>query len=103
MGAYKIVFSPYANRDLESIVRYISRDNPDAASRLGQKLTSRALSLAEPGTAQIGSKLQKRPNVRKLVEGNYLIFYRVFPEHGKVRILRFWHAARDPNWLNLNV
>jgi plasmid stabilization system protein ParE len=74
MGAYKIVFSPYADRDLERIFRYISRDNPDAAERLGQKLINRALSLAEPGSALIGSRLQKRPDVRKLIEGNYLIF-----------------------------
>jgi len=103
MGAYKIVFSPFANRDLERIVHYISSDNPDAAEHLAQKLVYRALSLAEPGTARIGSRLEKRPDVRKLVEGNYLIFYRIFPEQDKVRILRFWHAARSPSRLRLNV
>jgi addiction module RelE/StbE family toxin len=103
MGAYKVVFSPYADRDLERIVRYISRDNPGVAENLGRKLISRALSLAEPGSALIGSRLQKRPDVRSLIEGNYLIFYRVFPEHDKVRILRFWHAARNPKRLYLNV
>ena len=90
MGAYKIVFSPYADRDLERIVPYISCDNSDAAKNLGQKLINRALSLAEPGSALIGSRLQKSPNVRRLVEGTYPIFYRVFPEHDKIRILRFW-------------
>ena len=103
MGAYTIVFSPYADRDLERIVRYISRDNPVAADRLGQKLIDRALSLTESGSALIGSRLYKRPDVRKLIEGNYLIFYRVFPEQNKVRVLRFWHAARSPSRLRLNV
>jgi len=41
--------------------------------------------------------------MRKLVEGNYLIFYRIFPEQKKVRILRFWHAARDSKSLRVDV
>ena len=28
MGAYQVVFTPYASGDLEQIVRYIARDNP---------------------------------------------------------------------------
>jgi len=33
--------------------------------------------------------------VRKLIEGNYLILYRILPEQSKVRVLRFWHGAQD--------
>jgi toxin ParE1/3/4 len=103
MGAFKIIFSPYADHDLEQIVSYVAKDNPAAADKLGQKLIDRALSLAVAGNAQMGSRLRNRPDVRKLIEGNYLIFYRVFPERDKVRILRFWHAARNPKRLALNV
>ena len=42
MGAYQVVFTPYASGDLEQIVRYIARDNPDAAQRFGDKLVDRA-------------------------------------------------------------
>jgi plasmid stabilization system protein ParE len=28
MGAYQVVFTPYASGDLEQIVRYIARNNP---------------------------------------------------------------------------
>jgi len=103
MGAYQVVFSPYADRDLEKIVRYISRDDPEAGERLGQNLISRAFSLAESSTVHMGSQVRTRPGVRRLIEGNYLIFYRFFPDPGKVRILRFWHAARDTYRLRLNI
>jgi plasmid stabilization system protein ParE len=101
MGAYQVVFTPYAASDLQQIVRHIARDNPNAAQRFGEKLVDRALSLSEPLVFQGGARLPKRPGVRKLIEGNYLILYRVLPEQNKVRVLRFWHAARDRARLNL--
>jgi len=101
MGAFKVVFSPHANRDLEQIVGYVTKDNPAAADKLGQKLIDRAFSLVAAGNAQMGSRLRNRPDVRKLVEGNYLILYRLFPTQNKVRILRFWHAAQNPDRLRL--
>jgi len=101
MGAYQVIFTPYASGDLEQIVRYIARDNPDAAQRFGDKLIDRALSLSEPLVFQSGGRLPKRPGVRKLIEGNYLILYRILPEQNKVRVLRFWHAARDRAKLDL--
>jgi plasmid stabilization system protein ParE len=48
-----------------------------------------------------GGRLSKRPGVRKLVEGHYLILYRILPEKNTVRVLRFWHAARDRAGLDL--
>ena len=101
MGAYQVVFTSYASGDLERIVRYIARNNPDAAQRFGEKLVDRALSLSEALVGQSGGRLPKRPGVRKLIEGNYLILYRILPEQNKVRVLRFWHGARDRAKLDL--
>jgi plasmid stabilization system protein ParE len=101
MGAYQVVFSPYASGDLEQIVRYIARNNPDAAQRFGEKLVDRALSLGEPLVCQSGGRLPKRPGVHKLIEGNYLILYRILPKQNKVRVLRFWHGAQDRDRLDL--
>ena len=42
---YKILISPRAREDLRVIVRFIARDNPTAAIRLGQLLIEKALSL----------------------------------------------------------
>jgi len=101
MGSYQVVFTPYASNDLEKIVRYIAWDNPDAAQHVGEKLVVRAMSLQERLVSQSGSRLPKRPGVRKLIEGNYLILYRILPEQNKVRILRFWHGAQDRSKLKL--
>ena len=101
MGARKIVFSRHADRDLRRIVRFIALENPSAAERLGLRLIDRAVALSDPAIVMMGSPLKKRPKIRKLVEGNYFIFYRVFPN--RVRILRFWHAARNPRQLKVDV
>jgi len=101
MGARRIVFSRYADRDLSRIVRFIARENPSAAERLGLRLVDRAISLADPAFVMMGSTLKKRPEIRRLVEGRYLILYRVFPD--RVRILRFWHTAQNPKKLKVDV
>jgi plasmid stabilization system protein ParE len=101
MGARRVVFSRYADRDLRRIVRFIARDNPSAAERVGLRLIDRALALSDPAIVMMGAALKKRPEFRKLVEGRYWIFYRVFPD--RVRILRFWHSARNPRKLKLDV
>ncbi len=43
----------------------------------------------------------KRPNIRKLPYGNYLIFYKIDEEARTVEILRFWHSALDQRRLRL--
>jgi len=101
MGAFQVVFSPHAVRDLERIVRYIARDNPTAAERFGEKLLDRALTLSEPAVRNGGGKLLRRPGVLKMVEGNYLILYRILLDQNKVRVLRFWHGARDRQYLRM--
>jgi len=37
----KIIFSPQAIADLESVVRFIAKENPDAAVRVGNALIDR--------------------------------------------------------------
>lgn len=101
MGAYQVVFAADASSDLEQIVRYIARNDPGAAQQFGEKLVDRALSLSEVLVCQSGGRLPKRPGVHKLIEGNYLILYRILPEQNKVRVLRFWHGAQDRTKLDL--
>lgn len=95
MGAFQVVLTPKAGRDLEQIVRYIAQDNPEAAHRFGLELADLALSLAQPHIHQAGGHLPGRPGVRKHVHGSYLIFYRILDSQHKVRVLRFWHGAQD--------
>ena len=90
---HKIIFSPQAIADLEAVVRYIAKDNPEAAIHVGNLLVNRVTILEE--FPLIGSVYPKRPGVRKLVSQPYLIFYRVRERENIVDILRYWHGARN--------
>jgi plasmid stabilization system protein ParE len=100
-GEYEVAFTPHASTDLEQIVCYIARDDFAAARRFGEKLVGRALSLGKLAISRSGARLPKRPGVRKLNEGPYLILYRIYPAQNKVRVLRFWHGAQDLSRLKL--
>jgi plasmid stabilization system protein ParE len=89
---WKVVFSPRSDSDLGKIVSYIADDDPAAAIRFGERLISKAESLAD--APEIGTLLPGRPNVRFLPVGAYLIIYRPDERNRMVRILRFWHSAR---------
>ena len=88
----KIIFSPQAIADLESAVRFIAKDNPEAALRVGSALIDR-VSILE-NSPLVGSLYPKRPGVRKLVSRPYIIYYRLRLEESCVDILRYWHGAR---------
>jgi toxin ParE1/3/4 len=89
----KIIFSPQAIADLEAAVRFIAKDNPEAAVRMGNGLIDRVGILEK--FPLIGSAYSKRPGVRKLVSRPYLIFYRFRENENVVDILRYWHGAQQ--------
>ena len=89
----KIIFSPQALADLEAAVRFIAKDNPDAAVRVGHALIDRVAILEN--FPLIGSPYLKRPGVRKLVSRPYVIYYRLRLEENCVDVLRYWHGARS--------
>jgi toxin ParE1/3/4 len=88
----KIIFSPQAIADLESAVRFIATDNPEAAVRVGNALID-SVSILE-NFPLLGSPYAKRPGVRKLVLRPYIIYYRPRLEENCVDILRYWHGAQ---------
>ena len=88
----KIVFSPQAIADLEAAVRFIAKDNPEGAARVGNALIERVSILAD--FPLLGSPYQKRSGVRRLISRPYIIFYRPRVEQNCVDILRYWHGAQ---------
>ena len=88
----KIIFSPQAIADLEFAVRFIARDNPDAAARVGSALIDRVAILEN--FPLVGSPYSKRPGVRKLVSRPYIIYYRLRLDQQCVDVLRYWHGSR---------
>jgi addiction module RelE/StbE family toxin len=88
----KIIFSSQAIADLESVVRFIAKENPSAAAQMGNELIDRIAILAN--FPLIGSLYSKRPGVRKLVSHPYVIYYRPRLKEDRLDILRYWHGAR---------
>jgi addiction module RelE/StbE family toxin len=89
----RVVFDDEALDDLRQIFEWIARDNPRAADALIARIFDKAERLAAPELSHMG-----RPGLvdgtRELVEGPYIIVYRVF-EDGRIVIVTVAHGARD--------
>ena len=96
---YEVIIAHTALRDLEKIRQYISRDNPDAARSFCQRLLDKAETLSR--SPYQGAKIPDRVNGRFLVVKSYLIVYRVVEETHTVRVMRYWHGARDRAGMHL--
>jgi plasmid stabilization system protein ParE len=91
--AYQVGVGPVAERDLISIARHIARDNPAAAKNLIGQLIQETRSLAT--FPNRGGHYKERPGARFTIVGHYLVIYRVIESSKEVRVLRYWHAARE--------
>ncbi len=83
-----------AQKDLIEIRNYIERDAPQAAERFVDKLISKIEGLEsspEMGVVPRDEYLQAR-GYRVLIEGEYLIFYKVLSR--QVRVYRVLHGRR---------
>ncbi len=83
-------------------MRFIARDNSDAAGRVGYELVVRAEGLARfPEMGRMVPEF-KRAGLREVVCRSYRIIHRLDRERQLVEIVRFWHAARGfpqlPKW-----
>jgi len=93
---YRIVWRPMAEADLNNIIDYIARENPDRAESFAQELRDKTLPLAQ--YPNIGRK--GRPGLpgwlrELIVHQNYIVFYRVLDKTYTVEILRVKHAAQQ--------
>jgi toxin ParE1/3/4 len=86
-----IIRSAQLEQDLIAIWRYIAADNEAAATELLKRIDSRIESLAH--YPSVGGRTPEfGDNTRRLIEGNYLIFYDLLPD--AVHVLRVFHGAR---------
>jgi toxin ParE1/3/4 len=90
---YEVIITRSALRDLEQIRTYVAFDNPAAAEGFGQKLLNGAESLRT--FPERGGFVLQRPGARFLVVHPYLIIYRIMEQSRTVRVLRYWHGARE--------
>ena len=103
MAEYKIEIAARAKRDMREVYEYISGNlkEPNAADRLLDKIETKIISLKSmPLRHAIERDEQlKLRNLRKLIVGNYLVFYTVNEKAETVFIVRVLYARRD--WMNL--
>jgi toxin ParE1/3/4 len=90
---YEVIITNSALRDLKQIRAFIARDNPPVADEFCQKLLDAAQSLK--AFPERGGFIAERPGVRFVMVHPYLVIYRVIEESLTVRVLRYWHGARE--------
>ena len=99
MKKFKIHYLSIAENDIIEIIDYISKDNPNAALRLIDKIDDRINELSnfpEIGKKPNDRRLQKL-GYRILVIDNYLIFYVIKNE--EIEIRRILHGKRKYEFL----
>ncbi|WP_258160336.1 type II toxin-antitoxin system RelE/ParE family toxin [Rhizobium sp. TH2] len=87
----RIVRSSAAEEDLVNIWLHVGEHDPRAADTLLDDLDRRPDILSDFPYAGV-ARDDIAPGIRQLVEGNYLIFYRVTEDH--VEIVRVLHARQ---------
>ena len=97
---YAVVLARSAEADLEAIVSYVARDNPQAALRLGRALVASLRSLESfPQLGRIVPEFNQE-SLREIVRRPYRIIYRVNLAAERIEVIRFWHGARSEPEVN---
>ena len=90
MNSYS--FSDEAIRDLEEICEYIARNNPQAASRLFDRIRQKCKVLA--GFPNMGKSYNKLdPGLRGAIIDDYIVFY--YPREDGIDVTRVTSGYRD--------
>ncbi len=90
----ELVISEEATEDLIAIWSHVAADSVPAADRLLRTIEEKANRLRDhPLSGR--ERPDIRPNVRALVHGPYLIFYRFDPSADRVDVVRVLHGMRD--------
>jgi len=91
---YKVILTPQSVADLEAIVTFIAKDNPEQARTFGYELIDVALSLDTlPERGHITPEINEA-SVREIRHGAYRVIYEILQTPRGVSVLRFWHDAR---------
>jgi plasmid stabilization system protein ParE len=82
-----------ALQDIADIKAYLSGFYQGTWSRFSQKLEDSIFALSS--TPYIYEAYRTNYDYRRLIVGNYLVFYKVFESEKSVRIYRILHGAKD--------
>ena len=93
--AYRIVWSRTSQRDLRSLVKYISRDSPRRAEQFGYRIVAKVEMLQEhPHIGRVVPEFNQA-DLRELIVQPYRVIYRFKKDTNLIEVIRVWHAARD--------
>jgi toxin ParE1/3/4 len=103
MSRYEVYVSLEAETDLQGIKEYIENElkNPETAKSIISKMKNNILSL-ETMPYRFNLVADGRlaaSGIRKIMVGNYLIFYNTSEQEKTVNIVRVLYAGRD--WENI--
>lgn len=96
---YQVGLTDEAQTDLGAVVRFLARQSPEAAERIGHELLDAALTLTL--FPRRGAPVRRRPGLRKLTHRHYLIFYQVNETTRQVEVVRIWDGRQNPAALRL--
>ena len=96
---YQVGLIEEAQADLGAVVRWLAKQSPEAAQRIGHELLDAALTLTV--FPRRGVSVRRRPGLRKLAHRHYLIFYQVNDAAGQVEVVRIWNGRQNPAGLRL--
>lgn len=89
----RCLLTPLAVADLESIATYIAKDSPARAASFVSEFRLVIDAIGDVPRAFPLVPRYEAKGVRRLVHGNYLVFYRIASE--RVDVLRVAHGARN--------
>ena len=95
----KLLVSPAADRDLDSILSYLINElcNPQAAGNLLDEVESAYDTLVETPEAFEMCRERRLAELayRKVKVGNYLMIYQYDSELDEINVLRFFHESQN--------
>ena len=95
----KLLVSPAADRDLDSILSYLINElcNPQAAGNLLDEVEAAYDALVENPEAFEMCRDQRLVELeyRKVQVGNYLMIYQYDSELDEINVLRFFHESQN--------
>jgi len=92
--AFRVVWTRTASSDLQTIVRFIASDNPDAARRIAERIL---IEIEGAGAFPFSGRVvpEKQDNeIREKILNPYRIVYTVNETESVIHVVRIWHAAR---------
>lgn len=103
MSAYYIQIAEPAEKDLNEIALYISKEllEPETAKKVISKVAKGIFSLEELPlrNAVVADEKLAHLGIRKIMVDNYIVFYIVNEESKTVTIIRILYSRRE--WINL--